>query len=135
MQTKLDLSSFKRAVAALDEVLQVYKQDSNPFMRDACIQRFEFTYELAWKMLKRYLETNSANPSQVDEMTSQTLIRTGSEMGLLKSGWDTWAKYRKARSTTSHVYDESKALEVFAVIPDFYLEAVFLLNALESNAT
>lgn len=135
MQTKLDVSSFKRAVAALYEVLQVYKQEPNPFMRDACIQRFEFTYELAWKMLKRYLEINSPNPAQVDEMTFQTLIRTGSEMGLLKNGWDAWAKYRKARSTTSHVYDERKALEVFAVIPDFYTEAVFLLNALESNAT
>lgn len=134
MQTRLDLSSFKRAVAALDEVLQVYKHDTNAFMRDACIQRFEFTYELAWKMLKRYIEMNSPNPSQVDEMTFQALIRTGSEMGLLKNGWDEWSKYRKARSTTSHVYDEIKALEVFAVIPDFYTEAAFLLNSLETNA-
>jgi hypothetical protein len=38
-------------------------------MRNSVIQCFEFTYELSWKMLKRYLEETEANPSEIDTCT------------------------------------------------------------------
>lgn len=41
-------------------------------------------------------------------MSFPTLIRTASENGLLRSGWDTWYEFRKARNLTSHVYDEER---------------------------
>lgn len=129
----LDLSSLDNAVNSLEEVLHEYKKQPNDFIRDAAIQRFEYTYELSWKMLKRHIEITSASPATVDEMSFQNLIRTGSEKSLLLNGWDIWAKYRKARSTTSHVYDKSKALEVFAIIPDFLQEATYLLQKLKSH--
>jgi nucleotidyltransferase substrate binding protein (TIGR01987 family) len=130
---QLDLTSFNKAINSLTEVLDEYKKNSNVFMRDACIQRFEYTYELAWKMLKRYLEITSANPAELDEMSFQNLIRTGSEKGLLLHGWDKWSSYRKARSTTSHVYDEKKAEEVFATIPGFLEDVKFLQKKLQAN--
>jgi nucleotidyltransferase substrate binding protein (TIGR01987 family) len=130
---KLDLSSLIKAIASLDEVLQEYNKSPNAFMRDACIQRFEYTYELCWKMLKRHLEITAANPVEIDEMSFQTLIRTGSEKGLLLHGWDVWSTYRNARSTTSHVYNEKKALEVFATIPKFINDAKFLLKKLQEE--
>ncbi len=133
MQQKLDLTSFERAVHALKEVLEAYQHTPNAFMRDAAIQRFEFTYEISWKMLKRFLEITTANPIEIDTMTFQNLIRTGSEKGLLKNDWNKWATYRKARSTTSQVYDIKKANEVFAIIPDFLNEADFLLSSLKNN--
>lgn len=130
---KLDLTSFSRAIASLTEGLNEYAHNKNDFIRDACIQRFEHTYELAWKMLKRYLATTSANPVEVDEMSFQNLIRTGSEKSLLLSDWETWSLYRKARSTTSHAYNEIKAQEVFAQIPGFLVEAQFLLKKLQAQ--
>ena len=99
-------------------------------LRDGVIQRFEYTYELSWKMLKRYLEATLPNPEEVDGMTFQALIRTGSEQGLLLTCWDRWVDYRKARGTTSHVYDGEKAREVFAIVPAFLQEARFLLGRL-----
>lgn len=66
-------------------------------------------------------------------MAFQTLIRTGSEQGLLLSGWDRWADYRKARGTTSHIYDEEKAREVFEIVPTFLEEARFLLERLSQK--
>ena len=130
---KLDLTSFSKAIASLEMGLNEYTHNKNDFIRDACIQRFEYTYELAWKMLKRYLEVTSANPVEVDEMSFQNLIRTGSEKSLLLNDWETWALYRKARSTTSHVYNEIKAQEVFAQIPGFLVEAQFLLKQLQAQ--
>lgn len=130
---QLDLSSYVKAITSLKEVLDEYHKHPNTFMRDACIQRFEYTYELSWKMLKRFLENTSANPVEYDEMSFQNLIRTGSERGLLLNGWDKWAQYRKARSATSHVYDEKKAIEVFNQIPDFLIEAQHLLESLQEQ--
>jgi hypothetical protein len=64
-------------------------------------------------MLKRYLEMTASNPSEIDAMSFQNLIRLGSEKGLLRSDWEQWKIYRQARGTTSHTYDEKKAQEVF----------------------
>lgn len=102
-------------------------------IRDACIQRFEFTYELSHKMLKRFLEATSANPAEVDAMSFQDLIRLGSERGLLLGDWFQWREFRGARAATSHTYDEHKAAEVFAQIPSFVEEARFLRDRLREQ--
>ena len=54
---KLDLSPLDRAIDRLNEGLVRYQQDiSDTQIRDGLIQRFEFSYEISHKMLKRYLE-------------------------------------------------------------------------------
>jgi nucleotidyltransferase substrate binding protein (TIGR01987 family) len=136
MRIQLDLSSLDNALHRLAEALQAYgAEPSNSLYRDACIQRFEFCYELSHKMLKRYLELASPNPVEIDEMAFPDLIRTGSEQGLLRTGWDRWKDYRKARSTTSHTYDESKAIEVMQIVPDFFEEGTALLKHLQSRTS
>jgi nucleotidyltransferase substrate binding protein (TIGR01987 family) len=137
----LDYSPLERALAQLEKSYDYLHSElsrNDPDLRDqfraATIQAFEYTYELSHKMLKRYLEMTSPNPAEIDQMTFQTLIRTGSEQGLLKSGWDRWRDYRKARATTSHTYDEAKALEVLQVVPDFMQEARYLLSELRKRA-
>jgi hypothetical protein len=62
------------------------------------------------------------------------LIRTGSERGLLLSGWDVWKGYRTARGITSHTYDEARADQVFAVIPQFLQDARYLLAQLQERS-
>jgi nucleotidyltransferase substrate binding protein (TIGR01987 family) len=131
MAIRLDLSSLAKAMERLAEALQAQGDaPDNTLYRDATIQRFEFTYELAHKMLRRYLEMAAATPQSIDEMAFPDLIRSGCEQGLLRSGWDRWQVYRKARGTTSHTYDADKALEVLAIVPDFLLEARHLAREL-----
>lgn len=128
----LDLSSLHNAILRLDEGVQRYQQDtSDTQIRDGLIQRFEFTYELSHKMLKRFLESTSPSPAEIDTLAFQDLIRTGNEQALLLSDWGTWKKYREMRSKTSHTYDEAIALQVVAEIPAFLLEAKHLANQLE----
>jgi len=130
----LILTSFQKALTALDRALTEHARiPDNDFVRDACIQRFELTYELSHKMLKRHLEMTAASPSDIDHMTFQTLIRTGFEQGLLQQSWDHWKTYRTARGTTNHTYDAEKAKDVLAIIPTFYEDALFLYQKLQAH--
>lgn len=130
----IDFQSLEKAIAQMDAGLRESQAaPDSELLRDGVIQRFEYTYELSWKMLKRYLEVTLPNPEEVDGMSFQTLIRTGSEQGLLLSGWDNWVHFRKARGTTSHTYDEEKARAVFRVIPEFLREARYLCYRLNEK--
>lgn len=134
MTTLLDFTSFENALQRFSEALQAYNSaPQNTLYRDACIQRFEFSYELSHKMLKRYLEMTSTNPKEIDSLAFQDLIRSGNEQGLLRHDWKRWKEYRHARSITSHTYDENKAMEIVAILPDFLLEAQALLKALKER--
>lgn len=128
----LDLTSLVNAMQRLEEGLARYRSDiSDTQIRDGLIQRFEFTYELSHKMLRRYLESAAANPAEFDAADFQYLIRTGNEQGLLLSAWPEWRKFRDMRSKTSHTYDEGIALQVVEGIPAFLQEARYLLSELE----
>lgn len=130
----LDFSPLDKAIARLEEGLARYRLDvSDTQIRDGLIQRFEFTYELSHKMLKRYLEAVSPTPAQYDGMPFQDLIRTGNEQGLLRGDWPAWRQYREMRSRTSHTYDEDVALEVVAGIPAFLAEAAHLRDQLKAR--
>ena len=129
----IDLSAFEKAIAQADEALDFCRSDlatKNPrlalHLRAAAIQAFEFTYELAIKMLKRFLQLNEPNPSIIDEMSFNDLVRRGYEVDLLQAELIAWKQFRKDRGTTSHAYDELKALEVFVGIPAFLVEAKHL---------
>jgi nucleotidyltransferase substrate binding protein (TIGR01987 family) len=133
MENKLILTSLENAVASLQDALNEYAKEEDPYVRDAVIQRFEYTYELSHKLLKRHLEATAANPDEIDTLSFQDLIRLGSERQLLRSGWEKWSLYQKLRGTTSHTYDEAKAQEALKKIPEFYEEAHFLLQQLQAH--
>ncbi|WP_019676352.1 nucleotidyltransferase substrate binding protein [Arsukibacterium perlucidum] len=129
-----DISPLLNAIARLQEGWQRYQLDiSDIQIRDGLVQRFEFTYEISHKMLKRYLEHSSASPEQFDVMPFADLIRSANEQGLLKSDWPAWRGYRDMRSKTSHTYDEDIALQVVAGIPAFISEAEFLASQLQQR--
>ena len=134
MTYKLDLTSLIKAHASLKEILVRYSKESNDnAIRDAVIQRFEYTYSLTLKTLRRYLELNLDEAFSVDGMNFNNLIRKSNEIGLLLNDLEKWDGYRLARNLTSHTYDESKALEVVNIVPEFEKEVAFLLNKLETN--
>lgn len=129
----IKLGSLKKALTSL--IKAVDRAAPIPFdleLRDACIQRFEYTYELCIKMIRRYLETEIPLPQEVDRMNYRDLLRVAFEYGLIDSVED-WFAYREARNQTSHAYDEEKAQYVYDVLPRFVLKADFLLQALSSR--
>lgn len=137
---KLDISSLQKALTQLEQSLVYYHSDlvqQDPGLvlqlQAAAIQAFEFTYELAWKMLKRYLEIAAAHTGDIDAMSFPDLIRTGSEQKLVLHGWDIWKTYRAARNITSHTYNQSKAKQVLEIIPSFIQEVKYLSQELISR--
>ena len=133
MDSPLDFSPLEKAITRLSEGLTRYQQDiSDTQIRDGLIQRFEFTYEISHKMLKRFLVATAASPAEFSEMSFQDLIRTGNEHNLLLGSWSDWRKYRDMRAKTSHTYDEEVALVVVNAIPDFLHEAEYLLQRLKA---
>ncbi|MBF0153508.1 MAG: nucleotidyltransferase substrate binding protein [Magnetococcales bacterium] len=132
MDLGLDFSSFFRATERLAEGVDLLRErPDETIVRDGVIQRFEFTYELAHKSLRRYLEVTAASPNVLDEISFQDLIRTGYEQGLLLHSWDRWKEYRQCRTNTSHAHDEIKAGRVLETIPAFLAEVHFLLEQLQ----
>lgn len=136
----IDITSFENAIAQLEKAIGYANSPlaaSDPGLREqlrnSVIQCFEFTYELSHKMLKRYLESTSASPDEVDLSTFQNLIRTANEKGLLRSDWTKWRTYRQARTDSSHTYDQEKAEAVFVIAPDFLDEARFMASKIAEN--
>jgi hypothetical protein len=130
----LNISLLEKAITRLQEGLERYHEDlTDSQIRDGLIQRFEFTYELVHKTLKRYLEYTASTPEAFDAMPFPDLIRSGNEQGLLKGDWAEWKQYRKMRGATSHTYNEEIALEVATIIPQFLQEAIFLRDVLRQR--
>ena len=125
----LDLTPFRNALNQLSLVLEERaRQPANDFIRDSLIQRFEFTYELSHKMLRRYLVETEPTAKEIHEMSLPNLIRRGSERGLMLNGWDKWHGYWTARNQTSHGYDKEKADGIAAIVPEFYYDARYLFD-------
>ena len=129
---KLDTTSLGNAVRRLREGLaRCEREPADEQIRDGLIQRFEFTYELSYRMLSRYLKVIAASPDEIERMPFADLIRTGNAQGLLRGDWPAWRRFREMRTRTSHTYDDKVASQVAAAIPAFLEEAEHLYAELQ----
>lgn len=135
---KLDLTSLEKAVSQLEGSLDMYNSelaesvpDTKKYFRSATIQAFEYTYELAFKMVKRRIAASLGNPKEVNDMTFNDMIRTAYGKNIVKSDVSVWCEYRKKRGTASHTYDEDKAQKVFESAVHFLDEARYILYRLQ----
>ena len=131
---ELDIAPLVNAVARLAEGLERHRREpQDEQLRDGLIQRFEFTYEISHRMLRRYLRMIAAAPDAYDQMPFQDLIRTANEQGLLRGDWPAWRRYRDMRARSSHAYAAAVAVLVAAGIPDFLDEAGHLRDQLRQR--
>jgi nucleotidyltransferase substrate binding protein (TIGR01987 family) len=128
--THLDFSSLHKALHALQRgwdrsVLEPMDEE----LRDACIQRFEFSFELAWKMIRRRLERDLPNPAQIEGISYRELMRLAHEATLIQTVQPWWV-FREMRNLSSHTYDAHVAAQVHAVITTFIPACQYLLQQL-----
>ena len=122
----------QKALASLNVALDRSRQAKQDLeLRDACIQRFEYTFELSIKVIKRYLEQEMPI-LLIDQINYRELLRSAFEAGLIQQV-EAWFLYREARNQTSHAYDEKKAQFVYDVIFSFVEQAKFLLTQLSDR--
>jgi len=136
----LDLTNLHKAINSLSEILEVYESFSTSEFSDekvirglraGVVQNFEFTFELSWKFMKRWLEIN-VSPTTDHVFTRRELFRYAAQVGLIDDVAK-WFKYHETRNITSHTYDEEKANIVVENAIVFKEDAIALYNALEER--
>ena len=110
-----NLKSFEKALLQLGDALE---ESESSIVRDACLQRFEFCYELLWKTLKVFLEeihgVRAVSPRQVfKEAFALSII--DEEL--------TFVEMIESRNTLSHTYNEEQATKIYVKCAD-YLKAM-----------
>lgn len=102
------LTFFKNALARLAEVIEVSRQRPlNSFENDSLIKRFEFSYEMAWKLMMSYEKENGIT----ELIGSKDVVRKAFAMSLIDNG-EAWMEMIDDRNKTSHLYDEEMAGDV-----------------------
>lgn len=125
----LDFTALENSVYRLKEVVEKYKEnEKDTIVRDSLIQRFEFTYSISLKLLRRYFMERAFFVDDINSLSFNDMVRTATRLGLLKSDLEMWTKYREMRNLTSHTYDEEVALKVAKIVPCFYEEVLYLLK-------
>ena len=98
---------------ALDRVEEALARPEDPIVRDACIQRFEFTFEMAWKAIQHYAALEG-----VECASPRECFRVGFRLGLLAND-PAWLEMVEDRNRTSHTYDEESAQEIYRALPRY----------------
>jgi nucleotidyltransferase substrate binding protein (TIGR01987 family) len=132
----IDLENLGKVIARLGEALRDYQINlANLYILDSVIKRFELTYELSVRNLRRFLLDYVISQVEVEDMSFQGLIRLGDKEGLLRSGWPAWRDFRDARNDTVHTYHEAKAREIAEIARNFLPEAEHLQENLKRRVT
>jgi len=118
------LQQFERAVGKFSDVLE---QEKNEYMRDSAIQRFEFTFELAWKTLKAFLEEQG-----ITVYSPRDSFKGAFQLGLMDEE-TTWLEMIELRNLTTHTYNESTAEEIYDALPRILVLYKKLLESLKSR--
>lgn len=135
---KLDLSSLQKAIISLQKALQITEEkilqekpddDELELMKAGVIQNFEFTYELCWKFMKRWIEINIGSEI-VDGVTRKELFRVSAENHLIID-LDEWMEFHRARNISSHTYEREIAEEIYQIVRAFLPASLDLLRRLE----
>ena len=109
--TRLDtLAAFGLALGRLRHALA---QPKTEWTRDAAIQRFEFTFELAWKAVAR-----RARVEGVDCPSPRQALKAALRLAWIGDD-DVWLTMLDDRNRTSHTYHEATAEEIYARLPDY----------------
>ncbi len=121
---RLALAPLASAAATLRTVMEMAPRTM--VVRDSIIKRFEFTYELSWRAMRRALE---AHGTAVDAFSRRNLYREAARFGLIDDP-ETWFEYHAARNLASHTCNEDMAVRVVAMMEGFLPAVERLLAAL-----
>ena len=120
--------NFSRAYSLLREALYTEINDLNQLEREGVIQRFEFTFELAWKTLKDRLDYEGV---VMESVTPRNVIREAVSAKIIDQG-ETWIDMLIDRNNMSHRFDCDLFEDVLANVRGSYLPALDHLHQILS---
>ena len=136
---RLDYSALERATAQLEKSFRYLHSDlarQDPDLREqfrsATIQAFEYTYELAVKMIRRQLSQIVSEPAGLRRIDFADVMRVAADAGIISDA-RAFLRYREIRNKTSHTYNSDHAERTADVVDDFLRDVNFLLRQLASR--
>jgi len=102
---KQRFSNYKKALHQLEEFIQ--KKDMSKLEEQGLIKAFEYTFELAWNVIKDYYEYQGVT----DIQGSRDAFRLAFQRGLIEDG-ETWMDMIDSRIQTTHIYNEKVARQI-----------------------
>lgn len=123
-KTESLFEDLKQANRQLEKALKAKKSDLS---RDAAIQRFEFTFELAWKFIQAYIRQEG-----LDCRSPRGCLREAGRAGLFSEPEDVqrWFDFLDHRNLVAHTYNQELAERVYDKAGEFFQEVVRLIDKL-----
>ena len=133
-KSELDLTYLKNSLATLKECYSDYLIEENPkikvYIKDSCVQRYEYTYETAKKVMNKFLK-KEFDKQEID-LTINNIFRSMFGLGIIEN-FDNWCEYREKRNSTSHEYDNTLTFPILEIIPKFINDVDILISNLEKT--
>lgn len=118
---KQRFTNYQKALRQLNKFLE--EKNLNELEEQGLIQAFEYTYELAWNVIKDYFSYQGTN-----EITgSRDAFRIAFNRGLIDNG-AVWMNMIESRIKSSHTYNEEVAKEILIAIKTKYIEEFIKLE-------
>ena len=114
-ELKQKSKDFESALQRLEEGLQVPGKDSLAI--DGIIQRFEFTFEISWKLMKAFMEEEGIMGVC---LSPKTTVRQAFKRELIIDGQG-WIDMIMDRNRTSHIYDENMSRAIYKNIQNKHI--------------
>lgn len=111
-------SNYTKALEQLsDAVYLSRKRGLSKLEKQGLIQAFEYTHELAWKVLKDFLESRGKS----DLYGSKDVTREAFRLGIIENG-EAWMSMISSRNLTSHTYNEKTTEEIVNFVLNSYFD-------------
>ena len=124
-KSNLDLVNLKNCISTLKNCSKDYKAADSEIMKeyiaDACIKRYEYTVETAWKTMKKFLKWEYGKKDE--ELTMNNIFRF----------MEKWREYYDRRNDTSHEYNQVKALVILGMVDNLVEDCEFLYKKLQDK--
>lgn len=122
------LPVFESFLAALERLKDALAQPKSQWTRDASIQRFEFTFELAWKSIRRFAAIEG-----LDTPSPRQAVRTAARLGWIEDV-SLWLEMLDDRNRSSHTYNEATAESIYVHLPAYATAMEQLIERLRRAA-
>ena len=103
---------------ALERLKEALEREIDDVVIDGVLHRFEFTFELAWKTVKDYLEYMGMTEKNG---SPREIIQLGFKQGVINDG-EAWVSMMLSRNTLSHLYDEKTSRDIYEKIKNEYVK-------------
>ena len=131
---ELDIEALRKAKVSLEKAYNVFINGDNDedilaIYADSYIKRYEYTFETAWKTMKKYFKLQYGKKEE--DLTMNNIFRFMEAYGFAKD-WTNWRDYYTKRNSTAHEYNIETSRNLLEIIPEFIKSVDFLLEKWDS---